>query len=72
MKPLDKPYKGVSVMIFGVLFHLNWSKSLLWGDNTDRGTRHTHYFSVFTARRGASASALTIIIGPIKIMIGVL
>ncbi len=73
MKPLDKPaYKGVSIVIFGIFFHLNWAKSLLWGETTERGIRHTHFFSVFRAQKSENLSALTIIIGPIKLMMSMI
>jgi hypothetical protein len=72
MKPLYKPYyKGLTIVIFGVLFHINWAKTLLWGDNTDKGIRRTHYFSIFLSQKTEDHSVLTFILGPINIMIGV-
>ena len=72
MKPLDKPYKGASIVIFGVIFHLNWAKSLLWGTDTARGIRQTHIFSVYKSQKSEKISALIIIIGPIKLSMAVL
>jgi len=83
-KELTEPRKGLSFWILNVLIDINFARTWTWDDQTDdRMQRTTRYFSVHVVKRifeeaepcnGSAfmvSKALTIIVGPLKLMVGI-
>ena len=72
---LTKPKHGWSFWILKMLIDINLARTLTWCDQNDaRDTRHTRYFSIHKVEKMSKKyknSALCLIIGPIKVMIGI-
>ncbi|MGD9156904.1 MAG: hypothetical protein PVG39_00730 [Desulfobacteraceae bacterium] len=79
LPPLKKPLNGYDVWIGRLLIRFNIARSLIWSEQTHRITRQVdHLLSVGKVTRMiindqkkfVRLSAIQIIIGPLKIMIG--
>lgn len=73
-KPLTKPMKGINFKIYKLFCNLNFAKTFLWAEDRDYSNfteRKTYFFSVhLNERSNYNTKLLTIIIWPIKLLIG--
>ncbi len=77
---LTKPNDGHSIWFGRILIHLNFAKTLIWSEQQKHYKQQRDYLlSIHIVKRNPQinrrkiiwVSALCIIIGPIKIMIGI-
>jgi hypothetical protein len=72
---LAKPSDGIGFWVWRIYTHFNWAKTLTWCDQAPNDKeRTTRLISIHIVERefedGERARALSLILGPIKLMFG--
>lgn len=69
---LTKPRSGLRFWLGSVLIDVNMARTWVWCDDSDDGNyRHSRYFSLHKVEQSTHDNiAITLIMGPLKIMVG--